>query len=70
MRSWLAFAALCALFALGCATPYRIELRSGEILESTDEPELDRDAGFFVFQDRTGREIRVNRDDVVSMEAR
>jgi hypothetical protein len=54
----------------GCATPYRIELRSGEILESQDEPELDRDAGFYRFEDRSGRQIRVNKDDIVSMEAR
>jgi hypothetical protein len=71
MARWTSFAPLAALLlALGCASPYVIYLRSGETLYSTDEPDYDKDAGFYVFQDETGREQRVNKDDIERMERR
>ncbi len=71
MASFGSGLALCALaLALGCASPYVIYLRSGETLYSTDEPEYDEDAAFFRFEDETGREQRVNKDDVERMERR
>lgn len=71
MRSLrLAFAALIAVAALGCATPYAIYLEDGQVLQSTDEPEFDKRAGFYVFEDASGKRVRVNKDDVVKMEAR
>ena len=67
MKAWIALAALAAL---ACSTPYVIRLKSGEILESRDEPELDRVAGFYKFEDASGKPMRVNKDEIVSMEAR
>lgn len=71
MRSWKPWVALAAAtLAIGCASPYAIYLHSGEVLDTRDEPEYDKDAGFYVFEDESGREIRVNKDDIERMEKR
>ena len=66
----LAFVALLTCAALGCATPYVIHLKDGQTLQSMDEPEFDKRAGFYVFEDASGKRVRVNKDDIVKMEAR
>jgi hypothetical protein len=65
----LVLATVLAAAALGCATPYVIHLKDGEILRSTDEPEFDKRSGFYVFEDSSGKSVRVNKDDIVKMEA-
>ena len=66
----LALAALLAVAALGCATPYVIHLKDGQVIQSKDEPEFDKRAGFYRFEDASGKSVRVNKDDIVKMEAR
>jgi hypothetical protein len=65
----LAFAALLAVAALGCATPYVIYLKDGQTLQASDEPDFDKQAGFYEFDDYRGKRVRVNKDDVLKMEA-
>jgi hypothetical protein len=65
----LVFAALLAVAALGCATPYAIHLKDGQVLHATDEPEYDKRSGFYVFEDAYGKQVHVNKDDIVKMEA-
>lgn len=57
-----------ALAAAGCATPYLIHLTSGEVMEASDEPEFDKTTGFYQFEDTSGRRVRLNKDQIVSME--
>jgi hypothetical protein len=61
---------VAALGLLGCSTPYQIHLKSGEVLETMDEPKFDDDSGFYEFEDYTGRRVRLNKDEIVSMEER
>jgi hypothetical protein len=71
MAFWTRLAALSALaLAAGCASPYVIYLQGGETLYSRDEPSYDEDAGFYRFEDESGREQRVNKDQIERMEAR
>jgi hypothetical protein len=44
-------------------------LKDGQTLESKDEPDYDAKAGFYEFEDLRGKHIRVNKDDIVKMEA-
>jgi hypothetical protein len=62
--------AIAAAAALGCATPYAIHLKDGEVIQSRDEPEFDRDSGFYEFEDVTGTRVRMNKDEISRMEAR
>jgi hypothetical protein len=71
MRRSVAMAmALAAVLLSGCATPYVIHLKNGDVIESRDEPAFDRDSGFYEFEDLSGRRVRLNRDEIVKMEAR
>jgi len=53
-----------------CATPYVITLKNGEVVHTRDEPEYDRNSGFYQFDDASGKRMRMNKDEIVSMEAR
>jgi hypothetical protein len=66
----LAFVSILGLLALGCATPYVIRLKNGEIVETRDEPDFDTDSGFYEFEDSFGRRVRMNKDEISSMEVR
>jgi Bacterial protein of unknown function (DUF903) len=71
MRRSVAMAmALAAVLVSGCATPYVIHLKNGDVIESRDQPDFDRDSGFYEFEDLSGRRVRLNRDEIVKMEAR
>ena len=66
----LVLATVLAAAVLGCATPYDIHLKDGQVIQSRDEPEFDKRAGFYRFEDAGGKSVRVNKDDIVKMEAR
>jgi hypothetical protein len=61
---------LAGTLLLGCSTPYVIHLKNGDVMESTDEPDFDDDSGFYKFEDYSGKEVRLNKDEIISMEAR
>ena len=65
----LVLATVLAVAAFGCATPYVIHLKDGQVIQSKDEPEFDQRAGFYEFEDASGKSVRVNKDDIVKMEA-
>jgi Bacterial protein of unknown function (DUF903) len=69
-RSVATGVALAALLLSGCATPYVIHLKNGDVMQSRDEPDYDKASGFYEFEDQNGRHVRLNKDDIVSMEAR
>ena len=56
--------------SLGCATPYTLYMKDGDVVEALDEPDFDEDTGFYSFEDDAGRTVRVNKDEVVRMEER
>jgi Bacterial protein of unknown function (DUF903) len=66
----MACLSLVGLLLLGCSTPYVIHLKSGDTMESRDEPDFDDDSGFYEFEDYSGRKVRLNKNEIVSMEAR
>ncbi|AJE17151.1 hypothetical protein CL52_19655 [Stutzerimonas balearica DSM 6083] len=52
----------------GCASPSQITLTDGRQMQSLDTPEYDEDTGFYEFEQADGRRIRVNRDQVQSIQ--
>ncbi|HAV87296.1 MULTISPECIES: YgdI/YgdR family lipoprotein [Stutzerimonas] len=64
------FAMLALGMALlgGCASPSQITLTDGRQMQSLDTPEYDEDTGFYEFEQADGRRIRVNRDQVQSIQ--
>jgi major membrane immunogen (membrane-anchored lipoprotein) len=57
--------ALMALVA--CSTPYRMMLKDGTVIEMADEPEFDKDTGFYEYNTLDGKNVRVNKDQVVEI---
>ncbi|MCJ7600944.1 MAG: YgdI/YgdR family lipoprotein [Desulfobulbaceae bacterium] len=57
--------ALMALVA--CSTPYRMMLKDGTVIEMADEPEFDMDTGFYEYETLDGKNVRVNKDQVVEI---
>jgi hypothetical protein len=41
-----------------------ITLKDGSQLETTDKPKYDRDSGFYEFEQRDGKPVRINKDDI------
>ncbi|MCK9296929.1 MAG: YgdI/YgdR family lipoprotein [Desulfobulbaceae bacterium] len=59
---------LFTLMALvACSTPYRMMLKDGTVVEMADEPEFDKDTGFYEFQTLDGKNVRVNKEQVVEI---
>jgi major membrane immunogen (membrane-anchored lipoprotein) len=57
--------ALMALVA--CSTPYRLTLKDGTVVEMADEPEFNEDTGFYEYTTLDGKDVRVNKDQVVEI---
>ena len=59
---------LFTLMALvACSTPYRMTLKDGSVVEMTDEPEFDKDTGFYEYRSLDGKDVRINKDQVVEI---
>jgi len=59
---------LFALMALvACSTPYRMMLKDGTVVEMAGEPEFDKDTGFYEYQALDGKNVRVNKEQVVEI---
>jgi len=56
--------------SLGCATPYTVTLRDGTIIETKDEPKFDEKTQFYELKTKSGKKMKVNRDELVSMESK
>ncbi|MBS4151939.1 YgdI/YgdR family lipoprotein [Pseudomonadota bacterium DY0742] len=63
-----AMLALGMALLVGCASPSQITLTDGRQMQSLDTPEYDEDTGFYEFEQADGRRIRVNRDQVQSIQ--
>ena len=61
-----ALACAASLSLLACSTPTEVTTRDGRVITTPDEPEVDDDG--FVTYDKNGKEVRMNRDDVHSVE--
>ena len=57
--SAVAFAALA-----GCSSPTIITLKDGSQLETTNKPKYHHDSGFYEFEQRDGKPVRINKDDI------
>ena len=62
------FLAAFALLALaGCASEYIITTTDGQMLTTSDKPELDEDTGMIEFEDREGRKQQIPQAQVKQM---
>lgn len=48
----------------GCSTPTVITLKDGTELETKNEPKYDEGSGFYEFEQRDGKPVRINKDDI------
>lgn len=58
----------CLLGLAACATPYRMMLKDGTVIMMADEPEFNEDTGFYEYQTSDGKDVRVNKDEVVEIQ--
>lgn len=56
------------VFFFGCATPQIITLKDGREITTPDKVEFDKESGFYQFEDQSGKEKSVNKDEVLSIE--
>ncbi len=58
------FAAAVFVTLTGCSSPTVITLKDGSQLETKDKPKYDRESGFYEFEQRDGKPVRINKDDI------
>lgn len=51
---------------MGCSTPTEVTTRDGRVVTTPDTPEVDDDG--FVTYEKNDAEVRMNRDDIHSIE--
>lgn len=66
--SIMAMLLFCLLALAACSTPYRMMLKDGTVLMMADEPEFNEDTGFYEYQTLDGKDVRVNKDEVVEIQ--
>jgi len=63
MKHWI-IAALCVIGLAGCASDYIITTTDGQLLNSSNKPELDEDTGLIQFEDEEGRKQQIPSTEV------
>jgi major membrane immunogen (membrane-anchored lipoprotein) len=63
---FLLIAVLC--FFTGCGTTYLVNLKSGQVYETKKKPKVDEDEGFITVKTKDGKKLRVNKDEVLTIE--
>lgn len=67
VQRFLIAASLVSLGSLvACSTPTEVTTRDGRTITTPDKPDMDDDG--FVTYEKGGREVKVNRDEVESIE--
>ena len=51
----------------GCSTPSLITLNDCREFQTVDEPQFEKDSGFYEFQQLDGKRTRINKDQVRSI---
>lgn len=52
----------------GCATPTVVHERDGSTVVTPDRPTFNKKTGFYEYKDKSGRVVRINKDDIQSIE--
>ncbi|WP_137817903.1 YgdI/YgdR family lipoprotein [Pseudomonas sp. 2FG] len=63
-----ALLALGLVTLAGCSSPSVITLNDGREIQSVDQPEFDEDDGFYEFEQLDGKRVKVNKDQVRTVE--
>ena len=58
------FVSLCLLAVTSCSTPHVMVLKDGTNIETQSKPEFDKKTGFYKFKDTTGKEVKINKDEI------
>lgn len=53
---------------LGCSSPQKIMLNDGTVIETRDEVDYDKKTGFYEYEDRDGKEAKVNSTEIKMIE--
>lgn len=64
-KTFSAAITLTALFLCGCSTPYVMVMKDGRTIETSDRPEFDSKTGYYEYRTKDGREVKVNKNEVV-----
>ena len=55
-------------FLTGCGTVYLVNMKSGQVYETEKKPKVDEAEGFIEVKTKDGRKLRVNKDEVLTIE--
>lgn len=63
----LLLTACCLLSLTGCSGEYIIGTTNGELITTSDKPELDEDTGMYRFEDSEGRDQQIKKSAVTQI---
>lgn len=72
MKQWL-IAMFCItgmLVLVGCSNDHLIRTSDGQIIEADDKPEIDDDTGMIEYEDTSGRQSQLPKEDVREIKER
>ena len=52
----------------GCGTVYLVNMKNGQVYETKKKPKVDGDEGFISVETKDGKKLRVNKDEVLTIE--
>ena len=55
-------------FFTGCGTVYLVNMKSGQVYETEKKPKVNEAEGFIEVKTKDGRKLRVNKDEVLTIE--
>ncbi len=59
---------LLVLFIFGCASPHKITLKDGTVMQTKNKPDFDKHEEFYKFKDDSGKRVSLNKDEVRKIE--
>ena len=69
-KTFILVAAMSSMLLVlaGCATPTVVHERDGSTVVTPDRPTFNKKTGFYEYKDKSGRVVRINKDDIQSIE--
>lgn len=66
-KNAFAVASIMLFSLVACSTPYQMTLKDGTVIQMVNEPEFDKNTGFYEYTTVDGKDSRVNKDEVIEI---
>ncbi|GAA4499776.1 YgdI/YgdR family lipoprotein [Pseudaeromonas paramecii] len=63
----IAVTIFCLVGLAACSSQYVISTKDGKMLTTDSKPKLDEETGMYIYDDEEGREMMIQKDDVVQI---